>query len=67
MEQKPKNVSPFSNESRNAYVVEHLTGSICLQTILIGTGIKFTNWLQQSGPVYGRIEMEGRLWTRRFW
>ncbi len=28
MEQKPKNVSPFSNESRNAYVVEHLTGSM---------------------------------------
>ncbi len=28
MEQKPKNVSPFSNESRNAYVVEHLTNSM---------------------------------------
>ena len=28
MEQKPKNVSPFSNESRNAYVVEHLTDSM---------------------------------------
>lgn len=28
MEQKAKNVSPFSNESRNAYVVEHLTGSM---------------------------------------
>lgn len=28
MEQRPKNVSPFSNESRNAYVVEHLTGSM---------------------------------------
>ena len=28
MEQKPKNVSPFSNESRNAYVVEHLTSSM---------------------------------------
>jgi len=28
MEQKVKNVSPFSNESRNAYVVEHLTGSM---------------------------------------
>ena len=28
MEQKPKNVSPFSNESRNAYVVEHLTLSL---------------------------------------
>lgn len=28
MEQKEKNVSPFSNESRNAYVVEHLTGAM---------------------------------------
>ena len=28
MEQKTKNVSPFSNESRNAYVVEHLTNSM---------------------------------------
>lgn len=28
MEQKRKNVSPFSNESRNAYVVEHLTRSM---------------------------------------
>ena len=28
MEQTPKNVSPFSNESRNAYVVEHLTSSM---------------------------------------
>ncbi len=28
MEQKLKNVSPFSNESRNAYVVEHLTSSM---------------------------------------
>lgn len=28
MEQKPKTVSPFSNESRNAYVVERLTGSM---------------------------------------
>ncbi len=28
MEQKPKNVSLFSNESRNAYVVEHLTSSM---------------------------------------
>lgn len=28
MEQKPKNVSPFSNECRNAYVVEHLTSSM---------------------------------------
>ena len=28
MEQKTRTVSPFSNESRNAYVVEHLTGSM---------------------------------------
>lgn len=28
MEQKAKNVSPFSNECRNAYVVEHLTSSM---------------------------------------
>lgn len=28
MEQKAKNVSPFSNESRNAYVVEHLTDAM---------------------------------------
>lgn len=28
MEQTTKNVSPFSNESRNAYVVEHLTGAM---------------------------------------
>lgn len=28
MEQKKKNVSPFSNESRNAYVIGHLTGSM---------------------------------------
>ena len=28
MEQKRKNVSPFSNENRNAYVVEHLTSSM---------------------------------------
>lgn len=28
MEQKAKNVSPFSNESRNAYVIEHLTDSL---------------------------------------
>lgn len=27
MEQKAKNVSPFSSESRNAYVAEHLTDS----------------------------------------
>lgn len=28
MEQKSKNVSTFSNERRNAYVVEHLTSSM---------------------------------------
>ena len=28
MEQKPKSVSPFSNESRNAYVAERLTSSM---------------------------------------
>ncbi len=28
MEQKAKNVSPFSNESRNAYVIEHLTDAM---------------------------------------
>lgn len=28
MEQNPKNVSPFSNERRNAYVVEQLTGAM---------------------------------------
>lgn len=28
IEQRAKNVSPFSNESRNAYVVEQLTGSM---------------------------------------
>lgn len=28
MEQKARSVSPFSNESRSAYVVEHLTGSM---------------------------------------
>ena len=28
MEQKPKSVSPFSSESRNAYVVEHLTDAL---------------------------------------
>lgn len=28
MEQKPKNVSPFSSESRNAYVREHLTDAL---------------------------------------
>lgn len=28
MEQNAKNVSPFSNESRNAYVIEHLIGAM---------------------------------------
>ncbi len=28
MEHKSKNVSPFSNESRNAYVIEHITDSV---------------------------------------
>lgn len=28
MEQKKKNVSPFSNEARNAYVLEHVTASV---------------------------------------
>lgn len=28
MEQKAKNVSPFSNENRNAYVIEHLTNAM---------------------------------------
>lgn len=28
MEQKRKNVSPYSNESRNVYVVEQLTGAM---------------------------------------
>lgn len=28
MEQKNRNVSPFSNESRNAYVLEHITSSV---------------------------------------
>lgn len=28
MEQKSKNVSPFSSESRNAYVIEHLTNAL---------------------------------------
>ena len=28
MEQRVKNVSPFSNKSRNAYVIEHLTSSM---------------------------------------
>ena len=28
MEQKGRNVSPFSNESRNAYVIEHITESV---------------------------------------
>ena len=30
MEQKAKSVSPFSNENRNAYVLEHLTGSLLM-------------------------------------
>ena len=28
MEQKRRNVSPFSNEARNAYVTEHITGAL---------------------------------------
>lgn len=28
MEQKPRNVSPFSNEARNAYVIEHITDAL---------------------------------------
>ncbi len=28
MEQKSKNVSPFSNEARNIYVIEHITDSV---------------------------------------
>ena len=28
MEQKSRNVSPFSNEARNAYVIEHITESV---------------------------------------
>ena len=28
MRQTPKNVSPFSNEARNAYVIEHITDSL---------------------------------------
>ena len=28
MEQKTPNVSPFSNEARNAYVIEHITDSV---------------------------------------
>lgn len=28
MEQKRKNVSPFSNEARNAYVIKHITDSV---------------------------------------
>ena len=28
MEQKKKNVSPFSNEARNAYALEHVTASV---------------------------------------
>lgn len=28
MEQNTRNVSPFSNEARNAYVVEHITASV---------------------------------------
>ena len=28
MEQKSKNVSPFSNEARNAYVIEHMTDTV---------------------------------------
>ena len=28
MEQKRQNVSPFSNEARNAYVIEHITGAM---------------------------------------
>ncbi len=30
MEQKAKSVSPFSNENRNAYVLEHLTSSLLM-------------------------------------
>lgn len=30
MEQKAKNVSPFSNEKRNAYVIEHLTNAMLM-------------------------------------
>lgn len=38
MRQTPKNVSPFSNEARNAYVIEHITDAILelLQEKLIG-------------------------------
>ena len=28
MEQNSRNVSPFSNEARNAYVTEHITGAL---------------------------------------
>lgn len=28
MEQKKRNVSPFSNEARNTYVLEHITGTV---------------------------------------
>ena len=28
MEQKRKTVSPFSNEARNAYVIEHITDAL---------------------------------------
>lgn len=28
MKQTPKNVSPFSNEARNAYVIEHITNAL---------------------------------------
>lgn len=28
MRQTPKNVSPFSNEARNAYVIEHITNAL---------------------------------------
>ena len=28
MEQKSRNVSPFSNEARNAYVIEHITDAL---------------------------------------
>ena len=61
MEQKTKNVSPFSNESRNAYVVEHLTSSMLA---LLGKGPQFSTWAEWAGHRFIAITRQKKILSK---
>ena len=65
MRQTPKSVSPFSNEARNAYVIEHITDA--LLTLLKGKGIWSGKiWSgKKTGLCLRGVEPQAQVWTHQ--